>query len=206
MDLSQRHNIKQLLQPLRGASPMLGVYPRPLPPAGLCTQGGARRPKKQGHNSPSWISEPQGTGSVTATKPALATDHAKAARAAGVPRGANPPALPFPRLPLCMSSLCQLPQGSGRTQCDAGDEGDTFIDSVSVCAQGPCGDPGEPGEKGRRGYAVSGGAGGDAGLGGLALGRLSVPLGLHWGPLGTLPQSQSGTPGEGRLYSQVWEL
>lgn len=39
---------------------------------------------------------------------------------------------------------------------------------------------------------MSGGAGGDAGLEGLALGepgleRLSVPLGLRWGPLGTLP-------------------
>lgn len=60
---------------------------------------------------------------------------------------------------------------TGMLSAQGGTGGHTFVDSIPVCVQGPCGEPGEPGQKGQRGYTVSGGAGGDAWLpGGEGLG------------------------------------
>lgn len=48
-------------------------------------------------------------------------------------RGVNPPALPFPRLPLCVAG-CPPRDGFHRARAalSVGTRGDTFIDAISV--------------------------------------------------------------------------
>lgn len=150
---------ERLMQYVRGAGG--SVAPCPCSPPDcwvmlrLCEQRSAMREEKRRQNSPS--RPPRRAlrrGEPYLLPPPNLPLH---------PGYASPPALPFPGPPLCMA---RCPPGDSLRRAALSTAGDTFVDSIPVCLQGPCGEPGQPGQKGQRGYMVSWGCWGGHPAGG----------------------------------------